>query len=90
MPVRLFRPPYGVTNPNLAKALRDSRLSSIGWNLRSMDTIAKDESILRDKILAKVKAGAILLLHDRCNITATVLPELIATLRTRGYTFVKP
>lgn len=86
-PVTLFRPPYGVTNPNLGKALRNSNLKSIGWNLRSMDTVAKDEKKLIDKILSRVKAGNIILLHDRCRITAAILPELITTLKKRGFTF---
>jgi peptidoglycan/xylan/chitin deacetylase (PgdA/CDA1 family) len=86
-PVALFRPPYGVTNPNLGKALRNSNLKSIGWNLRSMDTVAKDEKQLRNKILNRVKAGDIILLHDRCSITAAILPELITTLKKRGFTF---
>jgi peptidoglycan/xylan/chitin deacetylase (PgdA/CDA1 family) len=86
-PVTLFRPPYGVTNPNLGKALRNSNLKSIGWNLRSMDTVAKDEKQLLNKILNRVKAGDIILLHDRCSITAAVLPELITALKKRGFTF---
>jgi peptidoglycan/xylan/chitin deacetylase (PgdA/CDA1 family) len=86
-PVTLFRPPYGVTNPNLGKALRNSNLKSIGWNLRSMDTVAKDEKQLLNKILTRVKAGDIILLHDRCSITAEILPELITTLKKRGFGF---
>jgi peptidoglycan/xylan/chitin deacetylase (PgdA/CDA1 family) len=86
-PVTLFRPPYGVTNPNLGKALRNSNLKSIGWSLRSMDTVAKDKQQLLNKILIKVKAGDIILLHDRCAITADILPELIATLKKRGFGF---
>jgi peptidoglycan/xylan/chitin deacetylase (PgdA/CDA1 family) len=86
-PVALFRPPYGVTNPNLAKALRNSNLKSIGWSLRSMDTVAKDKQQLLNKILTKVKAGDIILLHDRCAVTADILPELIAALKKRGFDF---
>ncbi len=86
-PVKLFRPPYGVTNPNLAKAIRNSSMKSIGWNLRSMDTVAKDPHTLLDKILKKVKSGDIILLHDRCAITADMLPELIAALKKRDFSF---
>lgn len=86
-PVTLFRPPYGVTNPNLGKALRNSGLKSIGWSLRSMDTVAKDKQQLLNKILTKVKAGDIILLHDRCAITADILPELITALKKRGFGF---
>lgn len=87
VPVKLFRPPYGVTNPNLAKAIRNSGLKSIGWSLRSMDTVAKDSDKLYNKILRDVKAGDIILLHDRCPITVTALPVLIAALKKRGFDF---
>ncbi len=40
---KLFRPPFGVTNPNLRKALTKLNLISIGWNVRSFDTSIKDE-----------------------------------------------
>ena len=86
--VKLFRPPYGVTNPNLAKAIERTGLKSIGWSLRSMDTVAKNEDELLQKILKQVKTRDIILLHDRCAITAAVLPDLITTLKKRDYNFV--
>ncbi|WP_190277359.1 polysaccharide deacetylase family protein [Taibaiella lutea] len=85
--VKLFRPPYGVTNPNLAKAVTNTGLKSIGWSLRSMDTIAKSESELLEKILKQVKARDIILLHDRCAVTAAILPDLIKELKKRNYSF---
>lgn len=87
LPVTLFRPPYGVTNPNLGKALRNSGLRSIGWSVRSMDTVAKDEQQLLEKILTRVKTRDIILLHDRCSITAAILPKLIGALKKHGFTF---
>jgi peptidoglycan/xylan/chitin deacetylase (PgdA/CDA1 family) len=39
---KLFRPPYGVTNPNIARAVKTLGLQSIGWNVRSYDTSIKD------------------------------------------------
>lgn len=85
--VKLFRPPYGVTNPNLAKAIRLCGLRSIGWTLRSYDTVARDEEKLLKKLVRKSRPGSIILLHDRCAITATILPELIRQLKAEGYTF---
>lgn len=86
-PVSLFRPPYGVTNPNLAKAVSHTGLRSIGWNLRSMDTVAKDGNALLKKIVRQTRPGSIILLHDRCAVTAEILPALITELRKKGYTF---
>lgn len=36
--IKLFRPPFGVTNPNIKKALRQTHHLSIGWSKRSYDT----------------------------------------------------
>ncbi len=82
---RLFRPPYGVTNPNLARAIRRGHYLPVGWNIRSLDTMAKEEHALLQRILDRLQPGAILLLHDTCAITVKILPELIAQVRARGY-----
>lgn len=86
----IFRPPFGVTNPNLAKALQQLGMQSVGWTLRSMDTIAKDPEALLNKILKNVRSNNTILLHDRCDITVAILPELIARLREKGLSFGFP
>ena len=47
-PVTLFRPPFGVTNPTIAKAVRQLGYTSIGWSIRTLDT----QQSAPDKILA--------------------------------------
>lgn len=37
--ISLFRPPFGVTNPTIAKVVRTLRLQTVGWNVRSFDTM---------------------------------------------------
>lgn len=37
--ISLFRPPFGVTNPTIAKVVRTLRLRTVGWNVRSFDTM---------------------------------------------------
>ena len=81
----LFRPPYGVTNPNLAKAVKQTGMKSIGWNIRSLDTTAQSEERLLRRILERLRPGAIILLHDRCAITAKILPRLIKEIYKRGF-----
>ena len=87
-PCTIFRPPYGVTNPNLAKAIQQSGMRSIGWSLRSMDTVAKDAGSLLQKLKSETKPGVIVLLHDRCQITTEVLTDYIEHCLSEGYTFV--
>src|SRR5450631_3359810 len=43
---RFFRPPYGVTNPNLKKSVLRGGFISIGWSVRSFDTIIKNDDRL--------------------------------------------
>ena len=42
----LFRPPYGITNPSLARAIRATQKKTIGWDIRSLDTVITDEDRL--------------------------------------------
>lgn len=85
----LFRPPYGVTNPNLARAVKNTGMTSIGWSLRSFDTMAKSNEKLLRKLLRMVKGGDIILLHDSMKITREILTQFIVEARKRGYTFAR-
>lgn len=86
---RLFRPPYGVTNPNLKKAVMRGRYTSVGWSIRSMDTVIKDEQRLLHKVMRSVKPGAIVLFHDTSRATFGILPGFIRELRAGGYEIVR-
>lgn len=85
---KLFRPPYGVTNPNVAKAVRFTGMTSVGWSIRSFDTTAKDEQQLLRRILGHLRGGDIILLHDSMPVTRQILTSLIQTARQKGFTFV--
>ena len=83
----MFRPPYGVTNPNIAKALKQLNLQSIGWNVRSYDTSIKDVEKIKQRVLAQLKPGAIILLHDRLDFMPELLEALIPAIKENGYEF---
>lgn len=85
----LFRPPYGVTNPNLARAVKKTGMHSVGWNVRSFDTTAKDPQQLLDRILNRLRGGDIILLHDSMPVTREILTELIVRARQKGFTFAR-
>lgn len=86
---RFFRPPYGVTTPPMNKALKALNLKAIGWNIRSLDTVIKDENQLLEKIKDLLKPGAIILLHDTSKTTFAVLPQFIDFAKQQGYEFVR-
>ena len=85
----LFRPPYGVTTPNMKRAIQQAGLTAIGWNIRSMDTVIRDDGQLLEKISAALTPGSIVLLHDTSSTTLSVLPSFIANARKQGYEFVR-
>ncbi len=81
-----FRPPYGITNPNIAKALRSSSHQVIGWSLRSLDTVISDEKKLLKRVQKKLQKGDIILLHDHLPQTTLFLPLFLEYLLKEGYT----
>lgn len=85
---KLFRPPYGVTNPNLKKAIIRGDYTPVGWSVRSLDTVIKDENKLLNKIKDALKPGAVFLFHDTSKTTLNVLPEFIKEVKNRGYQIV--
>ena len=84
----LFRPPFGITNPSIAKAIKGSGMQSVGWDIRSFDTISKDPQKLVRRISDKLRPGSIILLHDNREITSRILNELIETIQNKGYKIV--
>lgn len=84
---RLFRPPYGVTNPMLAKAVKQGGYTPVGWSIRSMDTVIKNEEELLAKVTKNVQPGDIFLFHDTCAVTVKILPALIKQLKEQGFAF---
>ncbi len=78
--VQFFRPPFGVTNPNIAKAVKKLKLHTFGWSIRSLDTIAKDPEKVFQKIVLKIRKGDVLLMHDTSELSVIVLEKLLIYL----------
>ncbi|WP_027383433.1 polysaccharide deacetylase family protein [Epilithonimonas caeni] len=81
----LYRPPFGVTNPNIAKAIKKTRKKSIGWNVRSLDTVIENEKKIYNRITKNLKPGSIVLLHDTSEKTCNVLVDLLLFLEREKY-----
>lgn len=85
-----FRPPYGVTNPAIRKALAVTKHHAIGWSIRSMDGVSKDEKAIYNRIVRQLKPGAVVLLHDTSQVTVRVLEQLLLFLQANQYQIVRP
>lgn len=86
--MKLFRPPYGVTTPHLAKAAKQLNYNIIGWNVRSLDTTKDKEEIIAERVLQQIKPGAIILFHDTSEKTLNVLKQTINFAKENGFKIV--
>ena len=87
-PVRWFRPPFGVTNPTLAKAVRRLGVTPIGWNIRTLDTQQPTPENIIKRIKKRLVPGSILLLHDRMPDSDRLLVQVLDFIEKEGYTVV--
>ncbi len=85
----LFRPPFGVTNPIIGKAVAEHGMQCIGWSVRSLDTVnPQDVKRTFERVYKRLHKGAIVLLHDRCENADVLLEMLINGILDKGYKIV--
>lgn len=82
---QFFRPPFGVTNPQIMQTLKVTKHQVIGWSIRSLDTVIRNEDRLFNRILRRWEAGSIILLHDSSEITVRVLERLLQFMQQENY-----
>lgn len=86
---RFFRPPYGVTTPHLAKAIKVTGHTVIGWRVRPYDTLkSRSPEYVARAVLRKVEPGDIILLHDTHDRVVPILEQLLPELEKRRFTMV--
>ena len=88
----MFRPPIGLSNPNIFRAARALDLKVIGWSVRSLDTRLSDPERIVARILQRLKPGGIILLHDGNIPVERLIPTvqlLLDALRALGYEVVR-
>jgi peptidoglycan-N-acetylglucosamine deacetylase len=85
---RLFRPPYGVTTPVIAKVVRERKYETIGWDVRSYDTSIKSRDRLMKRIFRLVKNGSVILLHDSTPGIEIVLERVLEYAREKNLKIV--
>jgi peptidoglycan/xylan/chitin deacetylase (PgdA/CDA1 family) len=86
--MRLFRPPYGVTTPHLAAAVKALKYDVIGWSIRSLDTTKDNEEVILDRVKAELKPGAVILFHDTSEKTVQVLKQTLNFAKENGFKIV--
>lgn len=84
---RFFRPPIGYTNPIIARVLKKLKKQSIGWELRSYDSVLTKPEALKERLLNHIKPSQIVLLHDNLPQSAAMLDEFILEAQKNGIIF---
>ena len=84
----LFRPPYGDYNNQVVKAVKDSGMYCIQWDIDSLDWKDPSPAEMVQKITSKLRNGSIILMHNGAKNTPEALPMIIDAVRSAGYEFV--
>lgn len=85
-PVKFFRPPFGITNPRVKKALKSFDYHIIGWNVRSLDTSIEDVDKIVKRIVKRIRSGSVILLHDPLPHSEQILVKTLTYLSENNYT----
>lgn len=88
----LFRPPHGQHTPFMAWVVHEHGMRMVTWDVSVGDWAAKDPNLIVRRVLAQVRPGSIIDLHDgldgRVGVDRTVLvkamPAILEGLRARG------
>jgi len=83
-----FRPPFGVTNPLIKKALKGLNFRVIGWSIRSLDLSNDSSEKIAKRIISKLRGGDIILLHDTSRQVLPVLVRLLEHFNKNGWKVV--
>ncbi len=86
----LFRPPGGAVNSAVIGAAAEDGLHTITWDVDPADWSNPGTSAIYSRIVDAAQPGSIILMHDGGgprDETLAALPQIIDTLRGRGYRF---
>ena len=86
---KLFRPPYGSYNDEVILTAKSLNLTTIQWNVDSLDWKGIGESEIYKRIVNKTKNGSIILCHNNADFICEALPSILVKLKNDGYKFVK-
>ncbi len=86
--VELFRPPYGDYDDLLIETAEELGFYTIQWSVDSLDWKDLSANEIVQRVVKRVKSGAIVLFHNQGLHTAEAIPTIIKTLKAEGYQFV--
>jgi peptidoglycan/xylan/chitin deacetylase (PgdA/CDA1 family) len=88
----IFRPPHGTHTPFMSHIVTDAGMTLATWDVSARDWVETDPDRLARDILAKVRPGSVILLHDGIDgkigadrsVVTAALPKILEGLREKG------
>ena len=87
-PIRLFRPPYGARDAQVDAIVRAQRMVEVLWNVDSADSLGAEWAQIDRNVIAGLRPGAIVLMHENHGQTVRALPRIFDALRRLRLTAV--
>ena len=83
--IRLFRAPFGAYNNALIETAEKMNLKTIQWDVDSLDWKGLSANEITKRVLAKVKNGSIILMHNNADNVVDALRLTLSRLQVAGY-----
>ena len=87
---RLFRAPVGMKNPFVHPILARRGMTIVGWSVRGFDSFGDDVQRVVDRIVPRVTAGSIVVMHQGRGFSVACVSGVVRALQAKGYSFVVP
>jgi peptidoglycan/xylan/chitin deacetylase (PgdA/CDA1 family) len=87
---KLFRPPFGLFDPDTIRYATSIGLRTVLFSVNSWDFSDTSPERIAERVVRSTKAGDIIVFHDSDKTAgkiATYLPATIRALRKRGFSF---
>jgi peptidoglycan/xylan/chitin deacetylase (PgdA/CDA1 family) len=82
-PVFLFRPPYGAHDAAIDTIVRNHNLLDVLWTVDSRDSLGAGHAQIQRTVMAGMKPGAIILMHENRGQTIRAMLGIFAALKRK-------
>jgi polysaccharide deacetylase family sporulation protein PdaB len=86
---KVFRPPFGDYSNSLITEAEALGLTTIQWSIDSLDWKNPTPREIIDRVMGRMKPGAIVLFHNAAESTPPALAQIIPALQQQGYSLVR-
>jgi len=87
-PISIFRPPGGNYNKKVVDFIKEHNYIMVLWTLSPGDYNFTSEKVIYNRVVKNLTGEDVVLLHSGVKATCKALPQIIKTLKRKGYKFV--